>query len=373
VALKDPIASDPVFWWRYSNQPKNLFEPEEYFYWPSAIIEGSNGPFLKPARASAIDPKALDAAATWAEKHGSTALIVLHEGRVALERYWGGAAPDRIMVSRALGRSMPPLLAGFAVAEGKLRLDDPVGKHVREWSNDRRGRMTVRQLMQYTSGLEPASRALYPYGNKNMRIAYSGDVTAAALNFDLSFEPGTHFAVRNPDMQLLALVLERATGTPLNVQLSERVWKPIGAADATFQLDRPGGTVRAMCCMRATARDWARLGLLLQQDGVWNGKRVLPRGWIGTMATPSPRNPNHGAGLWRGSPFVASRPYEEGTPGLVPQSAPFLADDVLFLEGGGNRVIWFVPSRQLVVVRMGLQDENWDNAYLVNTVLRGIG
>ena len=292
-----------------------------------------------------------------------------------LERYWNGMQPDQLANGRALTRSITPMLLGFAVESGKLGLEDPLGKFITEWRDDPRGRITVRQLAQNVSGLEvaPSLPVSVVYGNKDLYLAYGGDVVRAAMNYPQVLPPGTRFEVAQENTQLLALVIERAMGTPVQTLLSERVWKRIGAADAAFQFDRPNGHARVMCCMRATPRDWARVGLLLAQDGKWEGKQVLPAGWARTMATPSARNPNFGLGLWLGSPYVAKRAYFEGQPGVVPQSEPFLADDVRIMEGGGNRTVFIVPSRQLVILRHGQQVPDWDNAALVNAVLRRYG
>ena len=169
-----------------------------------------------------------------------------------------------------------------------------------------------------------------------------------------------------------AVAIERATGRPIQELLSEHIWQPMGGGDATFQFDRPGGTARTMCCMRATARDWTRLGILLANDGKWLDRQVIPQSWIRTMTTPSARNPNFGIGLWLGSPFVPMRSYFEGQPGVIPQSEPFLADDVLIMEGGGFRAVYAVPSRKLVIFRHGAFVQDWDAAFLVNTAIRGL-
>jgi CubicO group peptidase (beta-lactamase class C family) len=376
VAIHDPQYSDPVFWWRMSSMPKDVFEPDPYFYWPPAVIAGSNGPFLEasPPGQGSIDPAALDAAAKWAEANKSTALIVIHHGKVVLETYWNGTKPNELASGRALTRGMTPLLLGFPVAEGKLKLDDPIGLYIHEWKDDPRGQITVRQLAQNESGLEvaPPSSATHVPGNKDLYLAYGGDVIRAALAYDLTAKPGSRFDVAQENTQLLALVIERATGQPIQTLFSERVWKKIGAMDAAFQLDRPGGAARVMCCMRATPRDWARLALLIQQGGVWRGVQVIPAGWIKTMATASDRNPNFGIGLWLGSPYNANRSYFQGQPGVIAQPEPFLVDDVLMMEGGGNRVIWVSPSKDLAVIRLGTQVKGWDNSYLMNTVIRGL-
>jgi CubicO group peptidase (beta-lactamase class C family) len=376
IAIHDPQYSDPVFWWRMSSMPKDVFEPDPYFYWPPALISGSNGPFLDAATPGqgSIDPAALDAAAKWAEANKSTALIVIQKGKVVLETYWGGAKPDELASGRALTRGVTPLLLGFPVADGQLKLDDPIGRYIHEWKDDPRGRITVRQLAQNESGLEvaPPSSATHVPGNKDLYLAYGGDVIRAALAYEQTSKPGSRFDVAQENTQLLALVIERATGQPIQTLFSERVWKKIGAADAAFQFDRPGGVARVMCCMRATPRDWARLAWLIEQGGVWNGEQVIPAGWIKTMATPAGHNPNFGMGLWLGSPYNANRSYFEGQPGVIAQSEPFLADDVVMMEGGGNREIWVSPSKDLAVLRLGTQVKGWDNSVLMNTLIRGI-
>ncbi len=374
LAIADPTYSDPVFWWRISSVPKNVYEPDPYFYWPTAVIAGQPGPWLPLAEAgrTTLPAAGLEAASAWAAAHKSNALIVIHKGKVQLERYWNGMKPDQLANGRALTRSITPMLLGFAVEGGKLALDDPLSRFITEWRDDPRGRITVRQLAQNASGLEvaPSLPVSVIYGNKDLYLAYGGDVVRAAMNYPQVLPPGTRFQVAQENMQLLALVIERATGMPIQALLSERVWKRIGGADATFQFDRPDGSARVMCCMRATPRDWARVGLLLAQDGQWEGRQVLPAGWVKTMATPSVRNPNFGLGVWLGTPYVAKRAYFEGQPGVIPQSEPFLADDVRIMEGGGFRTLFIVPSKQLVILRLGVQVPDWDNAALVNAVLR---
>jgi CubicO group peptidase (beta-lactamase class C family) len=377
VAIHDPQYSDPVFWWRMTSMPKNVYEPDPYFYWPVARIEGAPGPFVPaaPSGRTTIPADVLEQASAWAEAHKAYALIVVHEGRVQLERYYGARGkPDELTNGRALTRSVTHMMLGFAVADGKLALDDRLAKFIPEWKDDPRGAVTVRQLAQNVSGLEVAPQ-LPPtqvVGNKDLCLAYCGDVTRAAMQYPLVNPPGTRFEFAQENFQLVGLVTERATGVPFQTLLQERVWKKIGAGDAALQLDRPGGTARVMCCMRATPRDWARLGMLLLDDGKWRGQQVLPRGWLATMSTRSARNPNYGLGLWLGSPYAEYRVYFEGVKGPIRQSEPFVADDVLMMEGGGNRVILAVPSRQLMVMRLGEQDPEWDQAYLVNLLLRGL-
>lgn len=374
-AMKDAIASDPVFWWRQESFRTQAMEPPPSFYWPDARVAGAARAFL-PAAApgkTSISPAMLDKAAAWAEANNSRALIIIHRGKVQFERYWKGLSPTEITNGRAITRGFVPMLLGFAVADHTVDLDAPIGRYLSQWRDDPRGQITLRQLGQNVSGLEHDGPTGTVYGNRQVRIFYSGDVVSAALAMLRIEAPGQHFEVSEVNTQLLSLVLERAVGKPINQQLSERVWRPIGASDATFQLDRPGGTVRTLCCMRATPRDLARVGQLLVQDGKWEGRQVLPAGWVATMAAPSPNNPNYGLGFWLGTPFARMRSYTQGVPGTIPQSEPFLADDVRFFEGGGFRELYVVPSKQLVILRLGYASPTWDNAFLVNTAIRGMG
>lgn len=108
------------------------------------------------------------------------------------------------------------------------------------------------------------------------------------------------------------------------------------------------------------------------QGGVWNGEHVLAGGWAETMAMPSANNANFGLGMWLGSPFTTLRSYFEGGKAGIPQSEPYLVDDVRIMEGGGFRVIYMAPSEDLVIFGHGQHGDNWDGAWLV-TALRFIG
>lgn len=375
-AIRDWRYSDPVFVWRLTSAPENVYEPPEWFYWPDATITGDPRPFLPQAKPgqTTISQAALQKMAAWSQARSSKALIVVHKGKVQLESYWGGATAATLLNGRAITRSVTPMSLGFAIADGRLSLDDPIGKFIHEWKTDLRGKITVRQLAQHVSGLEVQKQlpATQIYRNKDLCLAYCGDVVRAALEFAYAREPGTKFEVAQENTQLLSLVVERATGMPIEELVSQRIWKPIGGSNAAFQRDRPGGSARTMCCMRATARDWTRLGVLIANDGRWGDRQILPKTWVETMATPSPRNPNFGLGLWLGSPFNSLRKYFEDQPGVVPQSEPFLADDVRIMEGGGFRVIYSIPSLDLVIFRHGPSVPDWDGAFLVNTAIRAL-
>jgi hypothetical protein len=214
------VAADWPFWKRSLAiaQLKDGGEWPESFYQPVARIDGGGQGAFFPAAApdeATIDPAALEAAAAWAEANNSAALLVLHDGRVQFERYWQGMSAEQLFSGRALSRSLVGLAFGFAVAEGRLALDDPAGKHLEEWRDDARGRITLRQLLQNISGLEevPLTATVAPPGaswwqradalresylGKNARLALGSDSAGVALSFGLTEPPGSRFAFSNP-------------------------------------------------------------------------------------------------------------------------------------------------------------------------------
>ncbi len=389
------VASDWPFWRRVFAiaQLTDGGEWPDSFYQPVARIDGGGrAPPLPPAAPGegSIDPVALEAAAAWAEAHNTVALLVLHDGRLVLERYWQGMSADQPWSGRAMSRSLVGLAYGFAVAEGRVALDDPVGRHLREWRDDPRGAITVRQLLQNVSGLEevPLSAVRPPPGaslrervdaflesyiGKNARIALGSDMAAVALSFDLAEAPGSRFAFSNANSQLAGVVLERATGEPYERYVESRLWGPLGAGAGEFYMDRRNGMPAVYCCFRALPRDWLRLGALLADDGRLDGRRILPEGWVATLRGGSAVNPLYGLQLWSGRARAGLRPYSQGgQPGAIRHGEDYLTDDVVWMEGGGGRTIWAIPSERLVIVRLGRGSPGWDASVLPNTLLRGI-
>jgi len=368
-------------------------EWREEFYQPVATIDGGGqGAFFPAAgpEGTSIDPAALVAAARWAEANNSDALLVLHRGRLQLERYWQGTGADTLLSGRAMSRSLVGLVYGAAVVDGKLALDDPASRYLDEWRGDARGAITIRQLLQNVSGLEEVPTAGVPLAadagalaraaafvriaaDRNTRLALGTDFAAAALSFPLAHEPGGRFAFSNANSQLLGVILERATGTPFERYVEQKLWAPLGAGTGEFHMDHASGMPAVYCCFRASPRDWLRLGALLAGDGRANGRAVLPRGWVAQMARgTSTVNPRYGLQVWSGRATRGTREYSADSGRGVPHGEDLLADDIVWMEGGGGRSVWAVPSQQLVIVRLGRASSGRDASVLPNTILRGL-
>ena len=319
---------------------------------PRERVAGGNeppAPRVAP-EAEQLDSKALEAAASYAGEHGSLALIVSRHDHMVFERYWRGTGFDTPVDAQSFTRLLAALAAGAAVSHRLIAWpDEPVGAFISEWSHDARGEITVRNLMQMSSGLARGASG----GN-------SRDLSAALLHTPLAGTPGVTRVDQPSDPQLLALVIERATGQRYASYLSQALWRRIGAADAWLRLDRPGGNVRADCCMLAHQGDWIRIGQLLVHDGNYRGDEVLRPGWITLMRTPAQSDPRYGAYLrvrW--------------TP--VPGQEALAARDVFAVEGEGGNRLWLVPSLQIAILCTGPaggRDVAWDDSRLPNLVIR---
>lgn len=370
-------ATDWRFWYRWFTLPEDAGEWPASYYQPTATVPGDQQTFFPVADADqlTIDSAALESAAEWAEQHNSAALIVLHKGVVQLERYWQGITADSLFTGRAMTRSLIPALVGIALSEGAIEsLDDPAETYLQEWRGQPEGQITLRQLLQNVSGLENPAMGGDPNPYQlNNRLALGGDFRAAALRYELVQPPGESFALSNANAQLLGAILESATGEGYENYLNSRLWSPMGAGPAELYVDSPGGMPAVFCCYRATPRDWLRYGQVLLQDGKIGEQQIWPAGWVAEMTTPSTVYPNYAYQIWVGNPEGTVRPYTQGLTTGAPHGEPIADESVFFLEGGGYRTLYVMPDHDLVILRLGYRDPEWETSAIPNRVLAGIG
>ncbi|MGD9599444.1 MAG: serine hydrolase domain-containing protein [Steroidobacteraceae bacterium] len=318
---------------------------------PVATIDGGGSAFFPSATGDerTIDPAALADALAWAQSNGSAALLVLHADRLQLERYWQGLARDTLYPVLGASRSLLGVAFGFAEADGLIdSLDAPVERWLSGWRDEARGAITLRELLWNVSGLEVADATQWPGRlGRSGRLLYGTATERAALSFGSVHEAGTYFALSPVDAELLAIVLERASGVRYETYIARSLWRAIGAGVAGFSLDRRGGRAVAFDGLRAAPGDLLRLGALLANDGRVAGRAVLPPGWVADLSRGSMPNPEFGLDAWS------------------------FADHRLRLSGDG-RVIWILPDDRLVIVRLGPATPGWDSADLPDIVRRGL-
>lgn len=371
---------DPWFWRNYARFFTSGDPVAEERLPPDEEIRG-DGSYVLPVAAPGERTVAADALADmerFAAEYGSHALIVIHRGIIQDEWYAPHWERDRLTQSQSMHKSLMGLFVGIAIADGRIgSVDDPVGTYLDEWRDDPRGRITLRQLLQMSSGLAQYRFTLNPFADDN-RWINSGRSGEVILRTPLAgWEPGSRYDYNNINSELLGMVLERAYGQRYSAILREKLWLPMGGERALVHTDQPGGRAFTSCCLGAPAMDWARVGMLLLGRGSVNGRQLVAPEWIDAMTTASPAAGHYGLQIWLGYGDPAVPPDNAGSSGAV-APGPFLARDTFMTWGRGQQHVFVVPSRELVIVRLGPAlgmrpiKPGFDVTYLVNRAIEGL-
>jgi CubicO group peptidase (beta-lactamase class C family) len=364
-----------LYWERYTTSLLgNPLDPKKEWYKPLEKVPGN---FTRSVPKASPEenpfPDSLFAVAQgYAGNHASDSLIVAYRGKRVFEKYWNHETADSLFAAHSMTKVLPAILIGHAIADGFIESPDiSASVFLPEWDDPKRRDITIRHLLNMSSGV----RESYDFTPTSMRMqrAMGLDITTANLAVEIQHEPGEVFSHLNPNPQLLGVIIERATGQRFSEYLSDKLWRPIGAYDSYLFLDSPGGMVHTDCCSWSAIADWIRIGELLRNKGVYNGQQIIPAGWVDEMLTPSSANPNYGMQVWLGSEYEEYRRYDPDTSTFANYHAePFAADDVFFLDGLGKKRVYVVPSRELVILRTGPNDSEWDDSRLPNMFINAI-
>ncbi len=287
------------------------------------------------------------------------ALIVLHGGEVAAERYGEGYGPETRFLGWSMSKTVTGVMMGMMVADGRLRLDDspPIPNWQR--AGDPRGEITLRQLLQMRSGLRHEEKADPVYTSPEVRMMFlegRDDMAGWAEAQPLESEPGREFDYSTPTGMILADIAARVlapTGSPAERQatvaeyLRARLAVPLGMDTLVAEYDR-AGTMMGGSMIWASAPDWGRFGEFLRRKGSVRGAQIVPRGWIEFMLRPSPRAPDYGAMLWLNRPSGGEREV------LFPDHG---SDDLFGAVGHLGQYVLVSPGLELTVVRLGKTDD----------------
>lgn len=288
-------------------------------------------------------------------KVGTTqALLVMQGGKLIVERYGEGIGPETKLLSRGIGKTVTAALVGLMVSDGRLALDTPVP--VEAWSQpgDPRGTITLRNLLQMTSGLEHREEAARPQESDTVRMLYTDgaqNMAAFAEAKPIADPPGSHFLDSTGDTLIIADLMTRmltdskrpdARRDAMMEFVRGRLMAPVGLDSLTPEFDARG-TMIGGAMMHMTARDYVRFGEFLRHRGRVNGHQVLSARWVGFMTTPSPRNPAYGGQLWlnregRDNPLFPGRGSKR----------------IFAAVGQQGQYLLVAPGQGLVVLRLGL-------------------
>lgn len=219
---------------------------------------------------------------------GTTALVVLHRGCVKWEYYPNGGSRERLNRCFSVTKSVASALVGVAVGSGLIAsIDDPLGRYLTELDDLPVGRLTIAHLLEMRSGIRFVEGVL-PW-NDEPRTYYATDLRSRLLQCRVTDPVGGFFHYNDWHPLLISLILERATGKSVTDWLQQKLWNPLDAEySASMMVDRNDamGLEHLESGLTATACDLAKFGQLFLQDGVWNGQRLLPEGWVKSTTAP---------------------------------------------------------------------------------------
>ena len=267
---------------------------------------------------------------------GTRAVLVVYHGRLIAEEYAPGFDRHTRLTGWSMTKGVTSALVGILVGQGKLVLDAPAP--VAGWVQDERHAVTLAELMHMNSGLRwwefyggpsDATRMLFKESNMG----------GYAMRSSLRNPPGTTFNYSSGTTNIISALIRKAEGEEEYYHFPyQQLFERVGMYSALMELDGSGTFVGSSYCY-ATARDWARFGLLYLNDGMWNGQRVLPEGWVRWTTTGD----SYGGMWWLNHGPAGSRRHPE------------LPEDCYACEGYEGQYLWVIPSKGLVIVRLACE------------------
>ncbi|UIK03558.1 serine hydrolase domain-containing protein [Neorhizobium galegae] len=268
---------------------------------------------------------------------GLRAVVVVKRGRIVGETYSTGFSKDMPLLGWSMTKTVNVAILGTLIRDGKLSLDDR--GLFPQWQGNQRGDIRIADLAAMESGL--AFNENYGTVADVTRMLYlEPDMANFAADQPLEADPGTRFGYSSGTAVMLSKIWMDRIGDRAAALSYPRnaLFGPLGMESAVMEADA-AGTFVGSSYMYATARDWARMGLLLARDGVWSGNRILPEGFVALM---------HQANATSGGRYSKMQTWLPG------KDDPGMPADTFFLQGHDGQTITVIPSLDLVVVRLGL-------------------
>ncbi|MEE4152603.1 MAG: serine hydrolase [Erythrobacter sp.] len=347
-------------------------------YDPLEPVAGAGDAAMLPVAAQpSLSAAVLAEAERYAMERNSSAFIVMVDGVIQAQAYGAGFDATTPIVSKSLAKPVTALLVGRALKQGHIQsLDQPVADFITEWQGDpERSKIKVRHLLDMRTGLLPQGFSPEPDDILNRAYLHPRHDEVIINDYPTTHEPGTRYEYSNANSELVAPLIERATGMRYGDYLTRALLEPIGAMGGTIWTNREGGTAHSGCCLLLPAQSWVRMAMLVMAGGVWEGEALLPEGYTDTMLTGTPENPYYGMGVWLAGDYIPARGFAHPSVpfGKVAHKEPYLDKDLALFDGNSNQVVYMIPSQKMIVLRTGAnppKEAPWDNTVLPNLLIR---
>ena len=308
-------------------------------------------------------------AANYSEKNRGFSMLVMQDGKTVFEHYANGGGADLRSKIFSGTKSFWGIAALCAVRDGLIELDDHVADTITEWKNDpRKSRITIRQLLNQTDGIEPASHL----HSQSIR-----DRNAVAIQLPVVVAPGSAFEYGPSHFQIFNELLRRQlNGKSTIAYIDHKVLSPLGLTSLEFKKDRRGNPLPASG-FELSAREWARLGELVLGRGNYHGKQIVPSNLLAEAFNGSDANPSYGLTFWlnRQAPNAREIDLEKELDlkwqrarwgGIcICRAAP---PDMAVALGSNYQRLFIIPSMNALIVRQGMS-ARFSDAYFLRLVL----
>ncbi len=295
------------------------------------------------------------------KKARTRALLIIYDRKLVYEKYAPGFNEHSKLTGWSMAKSVTAALTGILVKEGKLQVNQRAA--VPEWSDpdDPRHSITVQHLLQQTTGLAFEEDYTGPSEATNMLFKHH-DMAKFAASLSLKTKPGETFSYSSGNTNILSRLIRHSI--PANEYHSfpyKKLLYKIGMYESILEVDG-SGTFVGSSYMFGTARDWARFGLLYYNDGVWNGERILPEGWVQQtqVRAPSAITNQYGYQFW----LNAGKPEDPSN-----RTYPDVPADLYFADGFEGQDVFIIPSRKVIIVRLALVRGGYDDNLLLKKIL----
>lgn len=276
------------------------------------------------------------------EQLGTVAYVIIKDSTLLFEQYWEDYSPESHSNSFSMAKSIVSLAIGAAIDDGFIKdVDQPVSDFYPEFQGYNGKPLTLRHLLTMSAGVDFDEAYSSPF-SPTTKLYYGDDLQQIAFGMKEIEEPGVNFIYQSGVTQLLAFIVEKATGENISSYVSRKFWTPMNAEeDALWSLDKKDGIEKAYCCFNSNARDFARFGQLILNKGEWNGEQLISSSYLKEATTPdtsllfkeyNETNHCYGFQFWHLSYNGMEIPYMRGILG---------------------QYIFIIPDLNAVVVRLG--------------------
>lgn len=264
---------------------------------------------------------------------GTLAFIVAKNDTIRYEYYEKGNSKKYFTIF-SLSKVFVGALAGIAIQEGFIENEeDSVYKYLPEFDTKKLRGIQIKHLLQMTSGIKSNESFVNPFG-RLAKLYYGKDMKKTLKNIKLEKEPGKSWHYQNINTQLLSMIIEKATKIPLEIYMSEKIWKPLGTeAIATWSTDHKNGIIKGFCCLNVLCRDLLRFGILYEHFGNINDKQIIPNDWVKQSTAIDTSE--------------GSRQYYQYYWYTTPEKEDFFGEGII------GQYLYVCPETQTVIVRIG--------------------